>query len=318
MHKTWFHHFVTGMLAAADISKPEVSSFLEAYPSQSNAHLLAAIQDMHMATPAKVSAHASYLPDRRVLWVRSLPADTAVIASSLSEDTFSPGLAPTQAGQWVADTQRLPVYVPFALAEADDEGDDEIESLEARLLARLEEEIEDAAEDVDSAPSSTSGIYALSGDDTPPPPLLERLDLRVGAIHFGQPVDTSAPQAAYLDWLAGLRVGSGAEAPVEHQVGLNDEMTLHADVVEDMQGASAVSAPQDQKKKKGSKKLAKQLAKKSIKPDRQVATETLARILTEQGHLQEAIAMYERLRLLIPEKSAIFAVQIQKLKEKLK
>lgn len=57
------------------------------------------------------------------------------------------------------------------------------------------------------------------------------------------------------------------------------------------------------------------LAAKSIKEQQEVASETLALILARQGHREKAIRMYEQLILKIPEKSAYFAAQIQKLKQ---
>ena len=57
------------------------------------------------------------------------------------------------------------------------------------------------------------------------------------------------------------------------------------------------------------------LVSKSVKENEQVASETLARVLARQGHKEKAIAMYERLILANPEKSAIFAAAIQELQK---
>lgn len=57
------------------------------------------------------------------------------------------------------------------------------------------------------------------------------------------------------------------------------------------------------------------IAAKSINEKEEVASETLALILARQGHREKAIRMYEQLILKIPEKSAYFAAQIQKLKQ---
>ncbi len=48
--------------------------------------------------------------------------------------------------------------------------------------------------------------------------------------------------------------------------------------------------------------------------DSSIASSALAEILTEQGHIAEAIQMYELLILKNPEKSSFFAAQIEKLK----
>lgn len=49
--------------------------------------------------------------------------------------------------------------------------------------------------------------------------------------------------------------------------------------------------------------------------DLSISSETLARLLTEQGHKAEAISMYEKLSLRFPEKKDTFALLIQKLKK---
>ena len=71
------------------------------------------------------------------------------------------------------------------------------------------------------------------------------------------------------------------------------------------------------KKKKKKKKFKKmhQLAIESIIEQEGVASETLAEIHIEQGSYDKAIAMYEELMLLIPEKSGFFAEKIEALKK---
>ena len=69
------------------------------------------------------------------------------------------------------------------------------------------------------------------------------------------------------------------------------------------------------KKKVARKKFEKTVAyaEESLKEDENIASETLAQLLTEQGHPKKAIAMYEELCLLLPEKSAYFAAEIEKI-----
>ncbi len=60
-----------------------------------------------------------------------------------------------------------------------------------------------------------------------------------------------------------------------------------------------------------------ELAKKSIRVDESLESETLALVLEEQGKLAQALAMYEKLMVNNPEKSSTFAVRIADLKDRL-
>ena len=54
----------------------------------------------------------------------------------------------------------------------------------------------------------------------------------------------------------------------------------------------------------------------SIQENEEIVSETLARIHMSQNNLQEAVRIYEKLRLLFPEKSSYFEAQIKQIKEK--
>ncbi len=62
------------------------------------------------------------------------------------------------------------------------------------------------------------------------------------------------------------------------------------------------------------KTIAHTLAEKSVSENKDVLSETLARLYAKQGHREKAISMYQRLCLAFPEKSAYFAAEIDKLK----
>ena len=72
-----------------------------------------------------------------------------------------------------------------------------------------------------------------------------------------------------------------------------------------------------QKTKKAKKKKKKEKHLDSFQDKPEIASEQLADLLVNQGHMQQAIAMYERLSLKYPEKSTFFAGKIDIIKDKL-
>lgn len=61
--------------------------------------------------------------------------------------------------------------------------------------------------------------------------------------------------------------------------------------------------------------IAQMLAERSVSENKDVISETLARLFARQGYREKAIHMYERLILTFPEKSSYFAAEIDKLKK---
>lgn len=78
---------------------------------------------------------------------------------------------------------------------------------------------------------------------------------------------------------------------------------------------TAANAPAQPSDTPPSGAKAQALAERSVSENKDVVSETLARMLAKQGYKDKAIAMYERLCLVIPEKSAYFAAEIEKLKK---
>lgn len=90
---------------------------------------------------------------------------------------------------------------------------------------------------------------------------------------------------------------------------------LRSKSIERLEDEKSKKKKKNKKKKKKSKeqKLIKE-ANRSTYRDTTVISETLAKILADQGHKSEAIEMYEQLSLLITEKSTYFAAKIKELK----
>ena len=65
-----------------------------------------------------------------------------------------------------------------------------------------------------------------------------------------------------------------------------------------------------EKKAKKKKKKKRSWKKDSLMPDEALVSEALAELLAKQGHTKRAVQMYEKLRLIIPEKSVFFAQKI--------
>jgi len=79
--------------------------------------------------------------------------------------------------------------------------------------------------------------------------------------------------------------------------------------------STEVEAPPPKEESPSPTLSAQALAERSVAENKDVISETLARLLAKQGYRDKAINMYERLRLAFPDKSAYFAAEIEKLKK---
>ena len=89
--------------------------------------------------------------------------------------------------------------------------------------------------------------------------------------------------------------------PEQDNIQQAEGMNLLPDVEEDSNDPNVVNA--------------KILAEKSVTESKSIASETLAKLYADQGFIDKAIEMYERLCLAFPDKSAYFAAAIEKIKK---
>lgn len=183
---------------------------------------------------------------------------------------------------------KVPVFQPAVVAE-------EVAILELKPIEMVQRELQALAPQPRTAPSKQSasqiaGAATVAG--TPPtsdrPATKEPAtvpDIQTPAIPvFFQP---------FAVWVGGFNPPA-LESPKKQQ----PESTPPT---EEEQHSPALSA--------------QELAERSVAENKDVISETLARLLAKQGYRDKAINMYNRLCLAFPEKSAYFAAEIEKLKK---
>lgn len=312
MDRLWFHQCIHGLLSLSTSALRDIHVFSMAHPYQQNIRMAEAFLEHETSSPGPGINGAYHLPDRRALYhlksSDSVSQDLAHLQAELTDpdhlETSSSVVRISNEGTPDPASQRLrrllPVYVrpePETFIAVDDQEDN---------WAQLEQLLNDNAreEPEDEVFPQASGGFDSPGDPPRRPSLLDRLDLRIDDHAFGQPERTEpSPGRGFTEWLSGL-----STFPADHKEKADRAETAHEDEHTGEKG---------KKKSRKARKEAKRLAKLSVKRKKVVATQTLAELLAKQGHIADAIDMFERLCLLYPEKKAIFAARIETIKSSL-
>ena len=123
----------------------------------------------------------------------------------------------------------------------------------------------------------------------------------------------------FPDWPAGAKPGADAAAS---EAFTPEPVSRFSDGKRPEQGKSLKDRLRRIRRRQSEKLADEQaevlkIARRSLVAKEAVASETLARLLVQQGQYQRAIKMYSSLELLYPEKKTIFAGLIKELQEKL-
>ncbi|GLR19647.1 hypothetical protein [Portibacter lacus] len=144
----------------------------------------------------------------------------------------------------------------------------------------LEEEVEEIEEVVEVATSDSENIIVEEEN--------EEVAIPIGDTDESENVDDTETLSDFASWINSLGDQS-SESSESNQI-----------------------KKKKKKKKKKQSKLAQKIEASVIKKD-EIISEPLAQILAQQGHIEKAKLMYEKLSLIFPEKSSFFALQIEKI-----
>lgn len=288
----------------ANISYEELKTLAFAYPYAHNLRYLLALKAKQEDHPEKariIQNAAAYSLDRRCLFMLMEAGQLAPQRIPLVSKEEVLELKPIETVQRELD----------ALSPVPREEKPKKMSAEAELINALPPEVLEHAEEpprLDWEPPVEETVEAASGmpEQTPPPDEPEAVPEQTD-----EPLsDAEAPAAS-----PGPMPQPVSQPPILHQPFIQWMSQFHPPLLEGKKAVSPVQRVRAAEKDPAKGGIAQVLAEKSVAEDKDVISETLARLLVKQGHRDKAIVMYERLRLSFPEKSAYFAAEIEKLKK---
>ena len=281
----------------ANISYEELKTLALAYPYAHNLRYLLALKAHKIDHPEAnrtLSAAAMYSLDRTQLFIFMAPK--AIVPQKLMEEEvleLKPietvrqeleALSPLPRQERQSETEKMQAITPPV---------EEVRLKEEKVIfeARTEPDMPEATELVEP-------VQIKEAPELPVPPVVQA------------PVPKPAPEP-FASWVG--RFQPPALEPIERKPLTRVPPEKASEQLEEPepQPERPAAKPAALPAEKG---IAQQLAERSVSENKDVISETLARLLARQGHKEKAIAMYERLSLAFPEKSAYFAAEIENLK----
>lgn len=153
---------------------------------------------------------------------------------------------------------------------------------------------------------------------------LEKIEVEKSHVIGGDNLETSKSDVAshnlydrieaspYANWLLSLKQTNPiTTSPSPADKSIDDTVKEKVDIKQENSDSTSADSETTERVQEAT---SKQISDESSTLNKEIASESLAELLAKQGHQSKAIAMYEKLSLIFPEKRAYFASQIKKIK----